>query len=274
MNIMQNKIFDIAQTFANLCQKYNLQYFLCGGTVLGAVRHHGFIPWDDDMDFLMPREDYEKFLQIAPKELENTHYALRDFSVDGEGYSFCFSKIDDRTTTLIELSQSNFGSKAGVYIDIFPLDGTFDSKLSQTCHLFIISKLIRLREIAFTARIRKSKPIRNLLIKILQKTCRGKTLHSLISFCLTLKPYRYSNFAGNLVWGYGIKEVMPKDIFGSGRTISFEGTEFTAPNQTDLYLRRLYEDYMTYPPEEERVSQHPVFFMDLDLPYKDYQYDL
>lgn len=273
MNEIQLTLINIAKVFRSFCAKHQLRYCIIGGTALGAVRHKGFIPWDDDIDFAMPREDYERFLQLA-KELDG-QYRLRDYSVDKKGHSFCFAKIDDTHTTLIEQSLSVFQHKGGVYIDIFPLDGTFDCKFLQNIHFFCISKLVRLRELAYIAKIKPEKGfIYNSIIRILRKTCRGDMLYKTINFFLKLKKYNQANFVGNLVWGYGKREIFPKSYYEPFSKIEFENEEFNAPHKINEYLTAIYGDYMTPPPEEKRVSQHPMFYLNLDLPYQDFQYDL
>lgn len=273
MNDIQRILLEQAQYFKSFCKKYNITYSLIGGNVLGAVRHGGFIPWDDDIDFVIPRPDYERFLKLA-KNLDFP-YKLRDFSVDGEKHSFCFAKLDDTRTTFIEMALSNFQHKGGVYIDIFPLDATFDTKILQSIHLFFIGRLVKLREIAYIARIKPEKGwLYNAVLKIVQKTCRGRALYNIIHFLLTLKDYKKAKYVGNLVWGYGKKEVLPKTYYEPFTLIQFESEIFQAPAKIDAYLKAIYGDYMTLPPEDKRVSQHPHFYLNLNLPYKDFKYDL
>lgn len=273
MNQIQTRIYKLALEFKKICKQNNLKYFIIAGSLLGAVRHGGFIPWDDDIDFAMPRPDYKRFLELA-KEI-NFPYKLRDFSVDREEYGFCFAKLDDTQTTFIEKSLSNFQYRGGVYIDIFPLDGTFDIKILQSIHLFIIWHLVRLREIAYISKIKPQKGlIYNIALRIVQKTCRGKILFTIINFFLTLKDYKKAKYIGNLVWGYKEKEIIPKTYYEPYSKIVFERDFFQSPAQTDAYLKAIYDDYMTPPPKHERISQHPVYYLNLDLPYKDFKYDI
>lgn len=273
MNEIQSILLEEGKYFRDFCNKHNIPYCLVGGNILGSVRHKGFIPWDDDMDFVIPRPHYDRFLKLAKKL--DFPYCLRDFSVDKEGHSFCFSKIDNTQTTFIEKSLSNFKHKGGVYIDVFPLDATFDSKILQSIHLFFIDHLVRLREIAYIARIKPEKGwLYNTTLKLLQKTCRGRTLHKIINFVLTLKKYDRANYVGNLVWGYGKKEVLPKSYYEPFAKIEFEKEYFSAPAKVELYLQSIYGDYMTPPPESQRFSQHPHFYLNLTLPYKDFVYDV
>ena len=112
---------EMFKYYLAICEKHDLKYFLIGGTLLGAVRHKGFIPWDDDIDIGMPRPDYEKFLLVAQKELPE-HIFLQTHNTDIE-YPNCFAKLRNSDTTFIETSCKKLKINHGIYIDIFPLDG-------------------------------------------------------------------------------------------------------------------------------------------------------
>ena len=121
MNDLQKRLLVILKEFARVCGKHNLRYFLNGGTCLGAIRHKGFIPWDDDVDVMMPREDYEKFLTLQ-YEYEGTPYFIQSWKSDPR-YTYGFAKLRDSSTTFIEDFYRNHRINHGVWIDIFPLDG-------------------------------------------------------------------------------------------------------------------------------------------------------
>ena len=114
---------DILIWFADICEQEKLNYTLSYGTLLGAVRHKGFIPWDDDIDVAMPRPDYEKFIEYC--NTHETHYKLIDIHND-KGYNYLFAKVYDPNTTIVEKYANRFKANYGVYIDIFPVDGFGD----------------------------------------------------------------------------------------------------------------------------------------------------
>lgn len=274
MNTIQTLLLNIAIEFDRICKKHKLRYFISAGTLLGAVRHQGFIPWDDDIDFYMPREDYEKFLKIAPEEL-NERYSLRDFSIDGEKYEYCFAKVDDRTTTFIEKASASYYYKGGVWIDIFPLDGTFESKILQKTHLFLIRKMVKLRNKAYTFDFKqKMGIIHRLHLRILRYFMKGSGAYRFINMLLQIKKYNQSKYVGNLVWGYKMKEIVPKDYYEPQGIIKFENHTFSSPHKVHQYLEQIYGDYMQLPPENERISRHPIFYVNLEKTYKSFEYKI
>ena len=121
MTELQEKIFGIMKAFDRVCRENNLHYYMLGGTMLGAIRHKGFIPWDDDADFGLPRKDYETLLAL-PEESFPEGYRLRHFQKE-QGVPYAFIRLEDERTTCVETRRSGTGYVGGVYIDIFPLDG-------------------------------------------------------------------------------------------------------------------------------------------------------
>ena len=130
---------DMLVIFIQICKKYDMRYFLAGGSCLGAVRHRGFIPWDDDIDVVMPREDYEKFLKVARNELPENIF-LQTGKTDND-FPMNFAKLRNSDTTFIETSVKNFKINHGVFIDIFPLDGYSDSKWFKLMNRIYISRI-------------------------------------------------------------------------------------------------------------------------------------
>ena len=121
MNALQEKQLNILKYFIKVCEKHNLQYFLVGGSTLGAIRHKGFIPWDDDIDVGMPRKDYDKFVELQ-SEFEGTPYFIQTFKTD-PCYIYNYGKLRDSSTTFIENTFKQHRINHGVWIDIFPIDG-------------------------------------------------------------------------------------------------------------------------------------------------------
>lgn len=242
----------ILDSISTYCASYGLRYSLGGGTLLGAVRHQGYIPWDDDIDIIMPRPDYEIFIKNFSVVSDN--YILQDSHTDPCHY-LLFSKVyDDRT---ILLSSNSVG---GVYVDIFPIDGlpSDDNLLMEYQNqvlklsdgLWYSAKHSSLsNESYYTSRI---KPF----IKRLIYPSRKKILKKL-EILFNQYPFDTSNYAGAFVGGqYGMREYMPQSVFSKYIDILFEGKMYKCIAAYDIYLSNLYGDYMKLPPVEERVSNH------------------
>lgn len=263
--LVKENILSIYQSFATICDKYNLKHWLGFGSMLGAVRHHGFIPWDDDFDVLMLREDYEKFLSIADKELPSYFKLVshRNCSV----YPMIFSKIQESRREVYESieNQSVYVSPTGMYIDIFPLDGmpsTSFGKFIDLCrygvvycrklHLFRKSHSLLFGYIA------------DFLGILLAPLFINKKTPNDFAFILDQMAKRYptSNTQNvriaSLENRFQRKEYcFPREVFDDTEIITFENLKVPVPKNWDIVLRNLYGDsYMTPPPLEKRVSEH------------------
>ena len=258
---------EIFKQFIKVCQKLNLKYYLIGGTLLGAVRHKGFIPWDDDIDVAMPRADYEIFIDRAQEFLPAKYFVQSIKSEKNIPYNFC--KIRDNDTTYIESSIKKFNLNHGVYIDIFPLDYNPENK-RQISSLDLKNKLYTI------AIARKFTPTKRSFLK--------KALIACSRIFLFFYPYRKavkkreklyksvkeSNLWANYCGAWGKKEIFPKKWFDDIVQLEFEGLKVNAPKDYDLWLTQVYGDYMQLPPEEKRVGHHYVEICDLDKSYKEY----
>lgn len=229
------------------CQSRNINYSLSAGTLIGAVRHKGFIPWDDDIDIMMLRPDYDRF--IEEYKAKNPHFVLQTYKND-DSYVFPFAKIYDNRTLLIEPSVIN-----GVYIDIFPIDGIEDKEhfcvvrkeFAQLCrNLSKASRLYKVRggwKEHFKYYLRKLKyPRRSETVKKMDELCVR---------CSTATSLNYCCICGGLE-----EDFYPRQIFDKYISLAFEGNEFDCIEGYDTYLRSLYGDYMKLPPTEKRVSNH------------------
>ena len=253
---------DILRTFISVCEKSSLKYYLLGGSCLGAVRHNGFIPWDDDIDVGLPRADYNKFMKIG-QSLLPSYYFLQNHMTDPE-YYVNFAKIRDSRTTFIESSLKNLRINHGVYIDVFPLDyyhekgdGIFRIKdllfkgresVEYSCDYSIKMKMLQFVSCIVCPSVKTA----------VKK--RDELMQSLSSGDL------YANICG----AWGKKEITPVEWFGNGYTVTFEDLKVTIPQMFHEYLTKLYGDYMTFPPVEKRVGHHHTEVIDLDRPYTDY----
>ena len=248
-------LLDILLHIDSFCKKHGIRYYLSGGTALGAVRHHGFIPWDDDIDIMMFRDDYERFLTLY-KDSDQGEYTLHSFG-DNKRYLFPYAKIDNSQTLLIE--DLNQPSPFGINIDIFPIDNLPDS-IERQKHIYhkagFLKAVLSLKQI----KINKSrKPAKNILLACGRFLLLPFSTYSIVKSLATLHrsfPCPESSYCGVVVWGYGMSEVNEKKVFSGVLLTSFEGHQFPIPVGYDTYLHSLYGNYMELPPLEKRKTHH------------------
>ena len=257
---------NILKAFIEVCEKNQLQYYLGGGTCLGAIRHKGFIPWDDDVDVALPREDYNRFLEIAQDELPD-YYFLQTFITDEE-YLGNFAKIRDSRTTFIEASTKNRRINHGVYIDIFPLDyypekNVMLFKLRERLYIARISSEYAPETVATASKATHVlQRITRLLMPDLKKAIRDRDKH-----IQSVKTGKYwTSFCGV----YTKKEILAPECYGKGVDAEFEGINMKIPARYDEYLTYLYGDYMTPIPPAQQVGHHTADLIDLKKTYTEY----
>ena len=249
-------LFDMLKQVDSICHAERLRYFLSGGTLLGAIRHKGFIPWDDDIDLMMPRPDYEIFLKRAEKRLPKRYIlAFPDRTKD---YSQPWIRIFD-TRVAVDDSGMQRTLTRSLFVDVFPIDGLPSNRtLSNLCF-----KRVRAWDILLKCARRKALyPDERL--KWLKKPMMALTrVRPLPKYAVSLNKsarrcsFERAHYAGVLATThYGSRERMPVEVFRGSVQVPFEGGFFPAPIGYDTYLSRLYGDYMQLPPEEKRVSQH------------------
>ena len=259
IKIIQNKILEILKIFIETCEENNLTYYALGGTLLGAVRHGGFIPWDDDIDIGMPREDYEKFKKIASEKFNDRYLFL---SEDTPGYKKAFSVIRD-TSTKIVMNYSNIEQEESLWIDIFPIDGLPEKgvkrKLHEKRYLFR-RMMVQLSQ--FNSIVNQNKTNRPWHEKVIIKIAEILKIENLLSFEKAQQKYlasikKYSiteGYAGNFTGAYKLRELVPSCYFGEPVKLDFEGIKLNCPNKYKDYLKAIYGDnYMTLPPIEQRL---------------------
>ncbi len=274
---LQQTNLDMVKIFIQICQKHSLQYFALGGTLLGAVRHQGFIPWDDDVDLGMPRPDYEKFLLIASEELDKIEpagrYRLRTIELNEEEYRTYIVKIEDTQVKLLREYYAKSGvekKQLNAWIDIMPLDGMPEDPEALKKHLDKVLKTRKRMAAAMmdkcmgTSMKRSKKAM--LFIRFGLKTGAFKLLnvekifHKFNNLC---KKYSYitAKVVGNTYGVYKEREFVRKEIFGEGSMHTFEDIQICGPEDTHAYLTHVYGDYMQLPPVEARGG-HEVEFVE------------
>ena len=248
---------EILDEIVRICEKFGLKYYLIGGTLLGAVRHKGFIPWDDDLDIVMPRADYEKFCQLCATQLDEKYY-LHSFDTDNS-YWLIFAKVRKRNTLFNEYSISAIEAPKGIYVDIFPLDNAqyqdsfeqrFRTRLIKYMSLAIYQRRGLLVDISWKGKL-ASLPFRVFSIPVLtgwQKKLMTK---------MNDKPCDYYiNFGSNY---NTVKQTIPKYKYEPSARVEFEGKMYDTMMDYTYFLERIYgKDYMQLPPIEKRITHKPV----------------
>lgn len=249
---------EILTSFADFCAANQLSYFLYSGTLLGAVRHEGFIPWDDDIDVVMPRRDYEQLHAIASEKGGINGFSLCSPTVT-PGFPFPFAKVADNPRTL-SLEDDDVDYRIGVNIDVFPLDGWPSAPVARWVHnqaLRILRVLVYLHHLPL--KLQRPLNLRNLALVLAKPVANLVSLDWLIRK-VSSRASRYSaedsGLVGLMVWGPGYPERIAVGAFSDIVELRFEERRYRAPSGYDAILSALYGDYMRPPPPELQVSHH------------------
>lgn len=259
------------QQFITLCEEHRLTYYCVGGTAIGAVRHQGLIPWDDDIDVAMPRPDYDRFLELCKRQ------DLGDYELatpERKGYPCHFAKLCDRRTTLIE--KRDVPCVYGLYIDIFPIDGTapdmaeakrllrkykqWNNKLDAALTLHTLRQYLAL---ALKPKEWGRMAVQTAAVIIGRERVRRYIIHRLDSMA-RLYDYTTATLVANYDGAYREREIFPKAWTDTLCDKPFEHLTVKLPGNYDAYLKNIYTDYMQLPPEEQRVCHHLHDYLDLN----------
>lgn len=263
---LQNHLYGMLIAFDKMCKEHDLVYYLAYGTLLGAVRHQGFIPWDDDVDVVMPREDYDKLLTIYEDVLPS-NFVLHYYK-NTPNHFLSFAKICDKNTTVVE--KANYANDyriEGIYIDIFPLDGMGDNykkAYNRAQRTLIYKTIIDSSTEVFE---RKKRALWKQIIINWGRLFDSKKVQEKLDRFLRKKPYAKSKYISMASGSHSTRRVVKKEIFGTPQKIKFGDYYFNAPEQAEEYLRIEYGDFMKLPPEEKRVGHSSIVYADLELPF-------
>ena len=268
MTELQQTEFEILKEFVAVCEQLRLCYYLVCGSCLGAVKYNGFIPWDDDIDVAMPREDYRVFCQKAPSMLPG-HLFLQTNESD-KYYPNIFAKLRDSRTTYIEKGMDTLNIHHGVYIDVFPLDGYPSAPDEQMRFEKEKTKLKHKINCIYT---NKLDPLHTLM-RSLRRLCgyRRRTAQytaQLIRLC-SAYPLSSSELWCNFGNWQGKKEYAPREQYADGAEAVFEGLKVRVPKNFDAYLTQKYGDWRADLPKEQQYGHHYYTVCDLTKPYQAY----
>lgn len=252
VNEIKQKVFEVLCYIDDVCRKNNIVYYMDSGTLLGAVRHKGFIPWDDDVDILVDRADYKRFIDTI--NADKGHYKALSMH-NSKNYHYLFAKVVDAETKLVEEPISIDGM--GVFVDVFPMDHLPSSKIFRRMfqvriHLYRMALTVLRRNIQGD----KPKGIKQKMVYLLFKRRGWRKVQLKLDKILTKRKDLKTRYKGNVVCSFNPYRDVKDEIYGKPVKLKFENMEFNAPCKYKEYLTILYGDYMKLPPEEKRVSNH------------------
>ena len=258
---LQLRIIGNLLAVDKVCREHGLRYYIYDGTMLGAVRHGGFIPWDDDLDIAMPREDYETFITYANEWLSEP-YEFVSYETDSS-YPLPFGKVQDASTALIE--RPHLPYLGGLYIDVFPIDGVPENGLLRRIHLVRYDILKKAVYMAYRDPYRHGKGPSSWIPLFCRKIIGQQRLQRMTR--RLLRKYRFAECQHVCVFDDGFRGVISKEVLGKPTPVTFEGREVMGVEHADAYLTHMYGDYMTPPPHDSQ-RQHCFHFVKFDQSYK------
>lgn len=261
---LQLRILNILLTVDEVCKQHQLRYYVMAGTMLGAVRHRGFIPWDDDLDIGMPRPDYDLLMKHATEWLPQPFEAV--CAENDPTYPLPFAKIQDATTTLIERMHLKY--LGGIYLDVFPIDGVPNSKWQQYVNFARYEFYKRALYLIYRDPYKHGKGPSSWVPLLTRKLFTPSGIQHSIRRVMT--KYNFNNC--HLVCDYddGRKGIMLKTILGTPTPVVFEGQTVLGVQNYDSYLKQKYGNYMQIPPHDAQ-RQHNFDLLDLNTPYRSHQ---
>ncbi len=257
---------EIGKEIKRICDENEIRYFLDSGTLLGAIRHKGFIPWDDDMDIGMLRKDYERFIQIAPQKLKEGFF-LQTWRTD-KGYPYAFAKVRKKGTVFIEAVSQRTDAHNEIFVDVFPYDVFPDSskERKKLCRKISTLKYGLWMKNGVEPWMRHKGVLKRLMVRgkyipywlyarVHDRNLMIVEYEKLMSMYNNEESKYYVEQSGGTPFG---KWLIPTECFREYEEMLFENIPFTVSKSYDLYLRTVYGNYMQYPPVEERENRHQI----------------
>lgn len=266
----KSKLLGVLNKLMEVCEANNIHWYVGFGACIGAIRHKGCIPWDDDIDVCMPRPDYDRFVEIC-KKTDLGDYELADI-YDTPGYHTCVARLCDKNSTMCFRTVVPY--VAGIFIDIFPVEGASDGNikanwtLSNFWRFFCITSRLDISKSYLWKIIKKKDFLRFFLTTFVYLFKRPLQLQKLSLKMLEKMdrkyPYESSTCCVSYVGTYGLRNVFPKKWIEETIWVPFENTQVRIPKYYHEYLSRLYGDYMTPPPDNKKDDRHFVKYLDFE----------
>ena len=252
---------EILKVIADVCEKINARYYLIYGTLIGAVRHQGFIPWDDDVDIMMPRPDYDCLLKYLEEHIEDYEHLKIFNHITSKEYPYMITRISDDRYRIEMENEVDYGM--GVFVDIYPFDGLGNTekeayrfgmkgdRLSSLCYQATRKRC------AIETTTSKFRKIIKFPVFIFAKICGKNIFQNRLEKLAHVKPYDQSKYVGCVIWlSGGIKDMYKREWFEESEMHCFGKYQFRIPKNYDEILKHICGDYMQLPPVEERIGHH------------------
>lgn len=265
-----NVEIDILETVKSICQKYNLTYFAVAGTLLGAIRHQGFIPWDDDLDIGMPRKDYDRFLEVVEKELPD--YLFAQTYRNTRSFPYDMIKVRNSNTTGFTPWEKNEDCNKGIFIDIFPIDSFCDDETVRIKENEEVKKLfyraaILCRKTESEGKARYLKTLIKTMMRFLGSGKKNSIIEKAIQICSKYNGLQ-TEYCGMRSFSQPEKFIWKQSLCQDFIEVPFEKTKIMIPSGNDDILRSIYGDYNIFVKAD---SFHEGAVFDPDTPYKLYK---
>lgn len=266
MNEVQKIVLQNFKHFSDVCEKLNLTFYLVNGSALGAEKYGGFIPWDDDLDVVMPRKDYEIFLKNGQKLIPKNFF-IQNYRTDRR-FPFLYSKVRNSDTTFIEYGVKHLDINHGIYMDIFPLDSVEEKFLKNRFKALEIKVMFWFAFCSLNDRSKTKIRIRNAVLRLLGfhkiTDVALKRLDKIVSYDNpeTLYCCNYADRQG--------KGLILREWYGKGKECLFEGVKVRVPEKIDEYLTYKYGDWRSDLPADEQKSHHKAVICDTEKSFREY----
>lgn len=261
---------DLIQELDRVCRKYGLRYFASNGTLLGAVRHGGFIPWDDDVDIVMPRPDYDKLARLAQNEFADPF--LFQVADEKHVYYRSYARLRNKQTTGMPFRDWNReGCCNGIFIDIFPMDGCPRGRGKRFIQKAALKVLCAMANTyTYYPDFPHPFPVRKIIYQVTKWYCELRGYRKLLNLIYQIRLWEaYENADQYYIITHDSLPMFPAEYYEETLWVDFENIKISVPAAYDDILKILYGDYHQLPPPEKRGQHHTILF-DPDKPYTEY----